>query len=637
MTRLISIPICLFLLLTSISNKAFGQNTPNLDFLQNSSSNRKNIEAYNLNRSIRKEIELKLIEAKGFLKQTQTTEKSKIDNIIKKMGDLDKFEALDKFPLEKFKKPEETDEADKYPLQREHIKDTAKELNTKIQKIKELDFIKNSPSIKSQANNIFGKIIIADNPNSDPIVPKGNLKGIINNFVDIQRNDLKNLISNLNPKSNNQYKGLMEMLEALEQSTQANVITNINNFKGIATNKINYLRTHQLYSINDDFKRILEDFASNSLNIQNISTASPAQATTILSALTTANPRDLKNKLMNLFNLDQKESTNSYIKYSTEISTKLRALEDRLKPIFVDLKIKAIDNIRKNIGETLESSPPKAATLIRQALRILPFESSLVSSTVDECENLHGLQAETNCTFFMDIRAAVEYIGDNDFSDSFGRLELRTRSYLVEFGNDHEEIEAIFLDESEESEVDLVGRYHVLLSGALTSRNTDKASGTGQATSEKVVEGKLGLQIDFLDFYRKEKGKTVPTHTLAFLGEGGFFDPTNDPNNQFTKLTGNHFVGLRLYYRARSRFNGASIDAGWGVNEFFDNQDPRIKVRTYIPYRVLDETSGSNFKVFGAIETDVGKGRDELKLILGVSLPIDQVAKGIGSIFSGGN
>jgi hypothetical protein len=297
------------------------------------------------------------------------------------------------------------------------------------------------------------------------------------------------------------------------------------------------------------------------------------------------------------------------------------------------------------------------------------------TKTAEDCHNdMNDLQAETNCDFYIDLRAAVEYIGDNDFSDSFGRFELRSRWYIHEFGKSYSTVKENFAgDEERRSDFDLVGRFHVLLSGALTSRSTDKISGTGQSTSEKVVEGRLGLQFDFFDFYRKETEEEalsrlkaeqekekkseklkeevkyeekntqprtripIPTATLAFLGEGGFFDPTNDPNNQFTELSANHFLGLRLYYRGRSRFNGLSLDAGWGVSEFFDNQDPRIKVRTYIPFRVFkEEGSGSNFKVFGAIETDVGKGQDELKLIMGISLPIDQVAKGIGAIFTGG-
>lgn len=350
----------------------------------------------------------------------------------------------------------------------------------------------------------------------------------------------------------------------------------------------------------------------------------------------TSKIKEAKRNLNALFDLHKKNNLEILHTNIDGMVADLIALGRELRPDFIDLKWDAFEGFRKTLRKIMEDSPAKAQDYIRTALAIVPFRGSLASNTVDECKNLHGLQAETNCTFFVDIRAAVEFIGDNDFSDSFERLELRTRFFLAEFNRDLEKIEKTFEDRFEESETDWVARFHVLLNAALTSRNTDRIT-PGKLTSEKVVEGRLGLQIDFLDFYRKEDGKAVPTHTLAFLGEGGFFDPTNDPNDDFTKLTANHFAGLRLYYRGKSRFNGATIDAGWGESKFFENQEPRLKVRTYIPYRVLDETSGSNFKVFGAIEADIGKGRDELKLIMGVSLPIDQVAKGIGAIFSGGN
>ena len=329
--------------------------------------------------------------------------------------------------------------------------------------------------------------------------------------------------------------------------------------------------------------------------------------------------------LNELFKLHRENNLEAFDDHFSEINKKLDKLSEALYAEFPEIRKNKIKTFIKNLDEIHNISSLKAKDEIAFAMNELSYTPS-GDDTEKDCK-WSSPQAETNCRAFMDLRTAVEYISNNDFSDSFARLELRFRYTFEEFWD-----KEININETRDW---FPGRLHIWVNGALTSRNTNLKSGTGEVTSEKVVEGKLGLQFDVLDFYKKDDTKYFPEASLALLVEGGFFDPTNDPNNDFTKLTANHFAGLRLYYRGGMAINGLSIDAGWGVSEFFENQDPRLKVRVYIPYRVSFKNSPAYFKVFGAIETDVGKDVDELKLILGLSLPTDQVARGIFSIFTG--
>lgn len=167
----------------------------------------------------------------------------------------------------------------------------------------------------------------------------------------------------------------------------------------------------------------------------------------------------------------------------------------------------------------------------------------------------------------------------------------------------------------------------------LTAKNTEKNATIGTTTTlsgTKALEGRLGLQLDIIDFYKNERH----THTLAILGEMGFFDPDEPKEGATGDIHKNHFAGLRLYYKANSRFNGATLDFGWGLSEGFYKEDPRLKARGYIPLRLSKNKKGrfSDTKIFSAIEvdSDYGDGRDELKLIFGLSIAMDQLFSPLG-------
>ena len=242
------------------------------------------------------------------------------------------------------------------------------------------------------------------------------------------------------------------------------------------------------------------------------------------------------------------------------------------------------------------------------------------------------MQAETNCRLFVDIRTGVEYLSEDDFSESFTRFELRLRWRIHEFNEVPDPDPANNnLPEGWDKNFKVFNPWRIQLnaSGALTSVKSKDAMGVDEGA--KALAARLGLQIDFLDFYERRDGKYFPNATVALLLEGGFNDPKSNVDNE---VNADHFVGLRSYYRGESRFNGLSVDAGWGFSEQFDNQD-RVKVRLYIPYRFYAKEEGSNFKIFGTVEVDVGGGKDELKLILGASLPIIQITNGLLAIIRG--
>ena len=359
--------------------------------------------------------------------------------------------------------------------------------------------------------------------------------------------------------------------------------------------------------------------------------------------------RDIQIKYEKVFS-DYHVATNNLIrKFSNSFSQHLGYIE---KDLEADLEEK-IREFSKKIKLRLEKYLLLNSRLslsdaniigILNHLPLLEQSSWTSSNPIKQCEFGFGnSQAETNCDYYLDIRSGVEFIGDNDFEDSFPRIELRLLWRIFE----SREFESYWkrkkndttLRESKKApdgthELFSPWRFQLNANGALTSRNQESATtGPGGLTTisgTKALEGNIGLQVDFLDIYRRDPWGTYnPTFTFAVLAEAGFFDPQDEIVNTDGDILKTHFAGLRLYYRGQNILNGASLDFGWRFNEAFDKQDPRTMFRGYIPFRITE----TNTKVFGAIETDTGDGRDEIKLILGLSIPLDRVAGSIKSLF----
>lgn len=352
--------------------------------------------------------------------------------------------------------------------------------------------------------------------------------------------------------------------------------------------------------------------------------------------------------------------------FSNSFSQQLGKIEENMKADLSDNIKKISKKIEHLLDQSPSSGPPNDSfnRNVQLILGYLPFWEPTIQShkSFHDCKFGFGnSQAETDCDFYLDIRSGVEFIGDNDFDDSFPRVELRLMWRLFEirefeeyWGNKLKEFKDFIKTNPNPTEIvkaEIVKREHktkpdgtyeffvpwrfqLNANGALTSRNKESATtGPGGLTTisgTKALEGYIGLQIDFLDIYRKNSSDMFdPTFSMGLLFEGGFIDPLEETNNTDGDLLRTHFIGSRMYYRGENVANGAYFDFGWRFNEAFDNQDPRRMFRAYIPFRITD----TNTKVFGGIEVDAGKGRDETKLILGLSIPLDRVVGSIKSLF----
>ena len=313
-----------------------------------------------------------------------------------------------------------------------------------------------------------------------------------------------------------------------------------------------------------------------------------------------------KEKLTFLF----KEVNNGFITFEGFKHEK-KAIIENLKKIKVASKYqqKLIKILEDNLGPLLKIiTDDSEKTLIRIASR--------------GCEDdIHSLDAETNCRLFVDFYSGVEFVGNDNFSEAFPRVGLRLRSEIYQFKQN-------FTPNSNDMyQAHMPLRAQVILNLGLTAKNTQKASiGTTTTLSgTKALEGRVGLQLDVIDFYKDGRN----THTLAILGEMGFFDPDKPKAGATGDIHKNHFAGLRLYYKAKSRYNGATLDFGWGLSEGFFKEEPRLKTRGYIPFRLSKSNEGRfrDTKTFSAIEvdSDYGDGRDELNLIFGISIGMDQL------------
>lgn len=318
-----------------------------------------------------------------------------------------------------------------------------------------------------------------------------------------------------------------------------------------------------------------------------------------------------KKNITSLFN----GVSNGFITFEGFISEKKAIIKNLLKIKVASANKQALKNILDdNLSPSLISITNESKkTLIRIASRAC-------------ADNIHSLNAETNCNLFVDFYSGVEFVGDDNFSEAFPRVGLRLRSEIYQFDQE-------FAPNNKMYQTHTPLRTQVILNLGLTAKNTEKTSiGTTTTLSgTKALEGRLGFQLDIIDFYKDNRN----THTLAILGEMGFFDPDEPREGKNGDIHKNHFAGLRLYYKAKSRFNGATLDFGWGMSEGFIKDKPRLKARGYIPYRI-SEDKNSKFllptKIFSAIEvdSDYGDGRDELKLIFGISIGMEQLFNSLG-------
>ncbi|MFQ5481376.1 MAG: hypothetical protein ACE5ER_01355 [Nitrospinaceae bacterium] len=282
--------------------------------------------------------------------------------------------------------------------------------------------------------------------------------------------------------------------------------------------------------------------------------------------------------------------------------------------------------VQQDLGELAK---PQPVAQVADAKWAIAASRMSVSDTDSEppasCQKDHKFNAETECPFYFDFYGGVELVGNDEFSEAFPRFGFRLRSKLLE----NEKIFGINLK-----------RVHLIFDFGLTSRNVD-GNPTGNkivVEGKKALEGRGGFLVDLVDwntFYGgDDKNEHPAKNTLSFIGELGFDSLDNlTPDAGSTEALGpsdlfqHHFAGLRLTYRGKARFNGSYMDLGWGVSENFKtNESTRFKVRGYFPYQLV---KGSATKFFGAMEvdSDFAKGADEVKLIFGLSLEINQVVE----------
>ena len=211
--------------------------------------------------------------------------------------------------------------------------------------------------------------------------------------------------------------------------------------------------------------------------------------------------------------------------------------------------------------------------------------------------------------------SAAEFIGSNEFGESFARGGIQLRSTVAEWE---------WWDKH---------RFNFMVDLALTSRVVETKPNPSnpsifQTEGVKALEARMGFMYDLFNFtsnYTGEKSYTA-TNTIALLADLGFDSVENLPAGSGSQIDGpsdlfqHHFAGIRIYHRGINRFNGAYADIGWGISEnFLENESKRFKVRGYLPILINKK---NQFKLVAMIEvdSDFKEGPDETKLIVGATI-----------------
>lgn len=295
---------------------------------------------------------------------------------------------------------------------------------------------------------------------------------------------------------------------------------------------------------------------------------------------------------------EQKEA----IKRMNSLNTEL----DKSSTVF-DTKIK--DLLRDSssaTGKDIEKINQLILFLERELQRITPTRSCIDDNPFD---------AETECPFYVHFYSAAEFIGSNEFGESFARGGIQLRSTLWE------------------GELWTKQRFNFMVDLALTSRVVQTAQDPSnpsifQTEGAKALEGRMGFMLDLWSPTTNYTGKQsyTATNTIALLADLGFDSVENLPAGSGAEINGpsdllqHHFAGIRVYHRGINRFNGAYADIGWGISEnFLENESKRFKVRGYLPILINKK---NQFKLVAMIEvdSDFKDGPDETKLIVGATI-----------------
>lgn len=256
-------------------------------------------------------------------------------------------------------------------------------------------------------------------------------------------------------------------------------------------------------------------------------------------------------------------------------------------------------------GKDIEKINQLILFLERELQRITPTRSCIDDNPFD---------AETECPFYVHFYSAAEFIGSNEFGESFARGGIQLRSTLWDYD-------------------DWRSRFNFMVDLALTSRVVQTEQDPSnpsifQTKGAKALEGRMGLMWDLWSpttSYTDTQSYTG-RNTIALLADLGFDSVENLPAGSGAKRIGpsdlfqHHFAGIRVYHRGINRFNGAYADIGWGISEnFLENESKRFKVRGYLPILVNKKTQ---FKLIAMIEvdSDFKSGPDETKLIVGATI-----------------
>lgn len=263
-------------------------------------------------------------------------------------------------------------------------------------------------------------------------------------------------------------------------------------------------------------------------------------------------------------------------------------------------------------GKDIEKINQLILFLERELQRITPTRSCIDDNPFD---------AETECPFYVHFYSAAEFIGSNEFGESFARGGIQLRSTLWE--GEYENVPQWFRNH----------RFNLMVDLALTSRVVETKPNPSnpsifQTEGVKALEARIGFMYDLFNFtsnYTGEQSYTA-TNTIALLADLGFDSVDELPAGSGAEINGpsdllqHHFAGIRVYHRGINRFNGAYADIGWGISEnFLENESKRFKVRGYLPILINKK---NQFKLVAMIEvdSDFKDGPDETKLIVGATI-----------------
>jgi hypothetical protein len=300
--------------------------------------------------------------------------------------------------------------------------------------------------------------------------------------------------------------------------------------------------------------------------------------------------------------------------FAASDAEELEKANKRMKSLNTELSNSKIKFDAK-IQNLLTDSSSNATDINKAKKLILSLERELQRITpTRSCIDDNPFDAETECPFYVHFYSAAEFIGSNEFAESFARGGIQLRSTLLGW----------------EGNQGIQHRFNFMVDLALTSRvvQTEIGPSIFQTEGVKALEGRMGFMWDLWSGTTSYTGKQSYTgiNTIALLADIGFDSVEDLPAGSGAEINGpsdllqHHFAGLRIYHRGINRFNGAYADIGWGISEnFLENESKRFKFRGYLPILVNKKTQ---FKLIAMLEvdSDFKDGPDETKLIIGATI-----------------